>query len=237
MNSSCLVIKNDGMGDLVACSGLIAGLAEHFSGRLDLVTWDQNREVADRIDGVRRVLSVSPNGMRFRNRPQRLGVLWPVVDPPSKAAAAAIRETRYDVAICLRRYIRLTAFVCMKLVRAHKKVAFWQMPTNLSRPLAERLSQGWEHWQGDETILSEITYYREVLKRSLNIELDAKPRLKFTQSSFEGPTFTEGRAVHWRRRVSVAECLVDRAGRTAPSRRLGIDSLRRFRLRRTGRNA
>jgi ADP-heptose:LPS heptosyltransferase len=184
MNLSCLVIKNDGMGDLIACSGLIAGLGEHFGGRLDLVTWDQNRDVADGIAGIRRVLYVSPHGLRFRRSPQRLGIHWPMVDPPSKLAAAVLRETRYDVAICLRRYIRVTAFVCMNLARASRKLTFWQMPTNLSRSLAERLSQGWEHHTGDNAIVSEITYYRDMLKRSLNIELDATPRLKFAQASF-----------------------------------------------------
>ena len=87
------------------------------------------------------------------------------------------------MAICLRRYIRLTAFVCMRLVRARRKLTFWQMPTNLSQSLAKRLSQGWEHHTGDDTILPEIAYYRDVLNRSLNIELDATPRLSFAQAS------------------------------------------------------
>ena len=82
------------------------------------------------------------------------------------------------MAICLRRYIRLATFVCMRLVRARRKLAFWQIPTNLPRPLAETLSQGWEHRPGNATILPEITYYRDVLKRSLGVELDPTPRLR-----------------------------------------------------------
>ena len=36
--SNCLIIKNDGIGDLIASSGVISSVAQHFEGRLDLVT-------------------------------------------------------------------------------------------------------------------------------------------------------------------------------------------------------
>ena len=80
MSSSCLIIKNDGIGDLIACSGLIAGLGEHFGGRLDLMTCEQNRDVAEAMEGVRRIFYVSRDGLRLRHRPQRFGLYWPVVD-------------------------------------------------------------------------------------------------------------------------------------------------------------
>jgi ADP-heptose:LPS heptosyltransferase len=182
-DTRCLVIKNDGIGDLIASSGLISGLAQHFDGSLDLVTCEQNREVAEAIEGVRRVLYISRDGLRFRNRPQRLGIAWPKIDPPSRSSAAALRKTRYEVAICLRRYIRVATFACMSLVRARRKFAFWQFPTNLAPPLAEKLNRGWEHLPGDERILPEIAYYRDALKRALDVELDATPRLKFIGSS------------------------------------------------------
>ncbi len=182
--SKCLVIKNDGIGDLIACSGLISGLASHFGGSIDLITCEANREVAERIEGIKRVLYISRDGLRFRHRPRYIGLHWTVVDAPSAAAATVLRDTRYDVAICLRRYIRLATFVCMKLVRARRKLAFWQMPTNLSRNYAEKLSQGWEHQTSNVTTRPEITYYQDVLKQSLNVELDARPRLKFDHAAF-----------------------------------------------------
>jgi ADP-heptose:LPS heptosyltransferase len=184
MNSSCLIIKNDGIGDLIASSGLITSLAEHFGGRLDLVTCEQNRELAERIEGLNRVLYVSRDELRFRRRPQRLGLYWPVVDPPSASAAAALNDTRYDVAICLRRYVRLATFVCMKLVRARRKLAFWQFPTNITSRLANKLNQGWEHWPGNSAILPEPTYFRDVLKSSLGVEFDTTPRLILERSAF-----------------------------------------------------
>ncbi len=183
--SNCLIIKNDGIGDLIASSGVISGLAQHFEGGLDLVTCEQNREVAERIEGLRRVLYLSRDGLRFRHRPQRLGFYWPVVDPPSRSSAAALRETHYDVAICLRRYVRLATFVSMRLVRARRKLAFWQFPTNLPRPLAETLSRGWEHRPGDAAILPEIAYYRDVLKQSLGVELDPTPRLRLARPALQ----------------------------------------------------
>jgi ADP-heptose:LPS heptosyltransferase len=187
MTSSCLIIKNDGIGDLIACSGLISGLATQFGGRVDLVTCEQNCEVAERIEGLNRVLYISRDGLRFRRRPQRLGLYWPVVDPPSASAAAALKAKRYDVAICLRRYVRLATFACMKLVRARRKLAYWQFPTNIPPPLADKLNQGWEHWPGDSAILPETTYYRDVLKRSLGVELDGTPRLRLDHSECDYP--------------------------------------------------
>ena len=183
--SNCLIIKNDGIGDLIASSGLISSLARHFEGRLDLVTCEQNREVAERIEGLRHVLYLSRDGLKFQRRPQRLGFYWPAVDPPSRSGAAALRETHYDVAICLRRYVRLATFVCMRLVKARRKLAFWQFPTNLPRPLAEKLGQGWEHWPGDAAILPEITYYRDMLKQSLGVELDPTPRLRLAHPNLQ----------------------------------------------------
>ena len=187
MNASCLIIKNDGIGDLIVNSGVIASLAEHFGGRLDLITCEGNREVAERIEGINRVLYISRDGLRFRRRPQHLGLYWPRVDSLSASAVTALNATRYDVAICLRRYVRLATFVCMKLVRARRKLAFWQFPTNLPRPLADKLNHGWEHWQGDSAILPETTYYRNVLKQSLGVELDATPRLQINQSACDDP--------------------------------------------------
>jgi ADP-heptose:LPS heptosyltransferase len=178
MNSSCLIIKNDGIGDLIATSGIITGLAAHFGGHVDLVTCEQNREVAERIAGLNRVLYISRDGLRFRQRPRRLGMYWPVVDPPSVSAAAMLADTRYEVAICLRRYIRLATFVCMKLVHARRKLAYWQFPTNLDHAVADRLNRGWEHWPGDNATLPETTYFRDVLQRSLGVELDSTPRLR-----------------------------------------------------------
>ena len=54
-----LVIKNDGVGDLVLASGLISDLSALFSDGLDLVTCEQNREVATAIPNVNKVFYVS----------------------------------------------------------------------------------------------------------------------------------------------------------------------------------
>ena len=48
--TSCLVIKNDGIGDLILASGLVSALGEHFGGDIDLVTCSANREVAEGIE-------------------------------------------------------------------------------------------------------------------------------------------------------------------------------------------
>ena len=57
----CLVLKNDGLGDLVLASGLLADLAERYD--VELVTCRVNAEVADAIPGLRRVHYISRNGL------------------------------------------------------------------------------------------------------------------------------------------------------------------------------
>ena len=73
---SCLTIKNDGLGDLILASGLIADLATHFGGA-DVATCEANREIAEGIPGLTRCLYVSRDKLWFRWRPSRWGMLLP----------------------------------------------------------------------------------------------------------------------------------------------------------------
>ena len=111
--------------------------------------------MAEDRGGSNRVLLISRDRLRFRRRPQHSDSIRPVSTHLAPWQSPSLNATRYDVAICLGPHIRLATFVCMKLVRARRKLAFWQILTNLPRPLADKLSHGWEHWQGDSEILPE----------------------------------------------------------------------------------
>lgn len=184
--SGTLVIKNDGLGDLVLVSGLLAGLARHLDGPLDLVTCEDHRELAERIPGVRRVLGVTRHGLRYRGLPRRLGWFWPVVGAEDRAVLEALASHDYASAVVLRRFIRQSTFLLMDAVRAEQRHRAWQMPTNLSPREAEKLSRGWTSWQGEAETLSELTYFRTFLAQTLGIELDPVPRLDLGGLGGEG---------------------------------------------------
>ena len=57
--ASCLLIKNDGIGDLIVSSGIISYLAENVYESLDLVTCAANHEVAESIPGINRIFYIS----------------------------------------------------------------------------------------------------------------------------------------------------------------------------------
>jgi ADP-heptose:LPS heptosyltransferase len=176
---NCLVIKNDGIGDLVLASGLIAALGERFGGNVDLVTCAANREVAEGIDPLHKRFYVSRDGLHFSARAWALGYLWPRIPAEDVPVLKAIRTQRYDLAICLRRFIRQSSLVLMRAVRAERKLCMWQLPTNASREQALRASKGWKHYDGPTDTVSELSYAQTFLRSELGHDFNATPQLNF----------------------------------------------------------
>jgi ADP-heptose:LPS heptosyltransferase len=185
--ASCLVIKNDGIGDLVLASGLIASLGQRFGGEVDLVTCEENREIAEGIEPLRERLYVSRDAMHFSARAWSGGLLWPRVPSNDAAVLRRIRSRRYDVAICLRRFIRQNSLVIMQSVTADRKLCAWQLPTNASGELAHRASRGWQHYQGPPQVTSELLYATEFLEATLGDIVDPRPRLSFCHRQQAAP--------------------------------------------------
>ena len=176
-----LVIKNDGIGDLILASGVIASLAEK-AGPVDLVTCSQNREIAEMIPGLRRIIYTSRDGIRLRYKPLMLGLVWPVVPAEDAEAIREIRREEYDAAICLRRYIRTSSFVLMNRARARRRLGCWMFATNLPNWAAKHLSRNWENVAGSP-VGSEISYYSDFLARSMSLEIAENPRLAIASDS------------------------------------------------------
>lgn len=170
-----LVIKNDGIGDLVLSSGIIAGLAEKI-GPVDLVTCHANREIAEMIPGLRRIIYTSRDGIRLRYKPLKVGLVWPVIPPEDAKAIREIRKVRYDTAICLRRYIRTSSFVLMNSARAKRRIGCWIYPTNLPATSAAKLSRGWILDVGKRDG-SEADYYSAMIERQYGDAFESRPRL------------------------------------------------------------
>ncbi|MDQ8193290.1 glycosyltransferase family 9 protein [Coraliomargarita sp. SDUM461004] len=185
---SCLVIKNDGIGDLVLASGVIAYLAKCYGGKLDLVTCEQNREIAESIPGVREVLTVSRHGLGFYKYPKMLGLEWERVPKYDSAVLKFLRHRKYDTAICLRRYIRASSLMLMDAVNADKKYSCWEMVTNASNDFAVNKSIGWQRYQDSSASLSELSYYQRFIQHALGLAATAAPLLSLERGVDVGRT-------------------------------------------------
>lgn len=174
---SLLLIKNDGIGDLILSSGLIADLARE-RGPVDLVTCSANREIAENIPGLRRCLYVSRDAIQYHPRLLRWGIRWRRQEPEDAAVFRHLTHETYDTAVCLRRYIRQNSLLLMAKVRARRRLCAWRWCSNASLPLAEKLSAGWERYSGAGDAHSELTYFREFLRETMGLQSTCGPGLE-----------------------------------------------------------
>lgn len=168
-----LIIKNDGMGDLILSSGAIARIAGHFKGGADLVTCEANLQIAKMIPGVRRILPVSRDQLRFVP-----GTTLPWGSAQDIKTLREVVESDYDSVICLRRFIRRSSLVVMSCCsHIPDRHCMWQMPTNISVEEAGRHSKGFRHFTGPLEVPNELAYYKLFLKDAFGIEDACKPLL------------------------------------------------------------
>jgi len=180
---SCLIIKNDGIGDLIIASGIISELSKYLNEPIDLVTCKNNREVAESIPGIRNIFYVSRDNLRYNRLGGKIGLyFFPKVCSEDGAVLNEIRVSKYNTAICLRRFIRASSLFIMKAVRANHKVCMWQFPTNVSFEIAHQLSEGWVHQTGRTEIRHELNYYRSVLETVFGKAFEGIPRSIFLDS-------------------------------------------------------
>jgi len=166
----CIIIKNDGLGDLILSSGIINSLKNIFQ-TIDLVTCIDNKEITKKLDGINKVFYVSRDGMNIDNKEFCI----PKYD---ETTLKNISENEYDVAIVLRRFIRSSTFIIMNHIKAKRKISCWQYSTNILKNDAEKFSQEWENYIFDEEVMHETVYYQNFLKKALNLKVDIKPILK-----------------------------------------------------------
>ncbi len=175
----CLIIKNDGIGDLIVASGVISAIGRHFGGNVDLLTCSENREIAEGITPLRDRLYVSRLGGKFFGPAARLGLLIEQACREDKAVLKEIDRRSYQTVIVLRRFITQSSLVIMRRVSAPKRWCVWQFPTNATTKMAEICSRGWKHHHGSPSILSELDYYRDFLHCHLALNDDCRPQLDF----------------------------------------------------------
>ena len=208
---SGLIIKNDGLGDLVVASGTISRLASRYDEGVDILVRSACAAIAERIPGVNRVLTAShAPGFRGRGTPR---LFVPKMERLDARVVVQLLSHEYDEAVCLRRFIRRSSFLFMRFVRAKRKLRMWQYPTNLDRPLAELWSRGWEDWSGDERTLSESSYYSEFCNRLTGSPSPDEQRLKEVPQRRRNPESREigliagGWSSNWPYWVELAELI------------------------------
>ncbi len=174
----CLIIKNDGIGDLVLASGLISEISKGFANTV-LVTCIQNKEVAEAIPGVTQHFYCSRDSLKFHRSARMFGINHSTGTVDDKQLLKRLRQEQFDVAIILRRYIRESTFAMMNVVHAREKYCCWQMPTNVTTEIAHRHSRGWEHREGDIGLLSESSYFQHFLQDLFQRPFPCQPQLNF----------------------------------------------------------
>lgn len=174
---NCLIIKNDGIGDLILASGIIASISEHFNGNVDLVTCKDNEEIAYMLYGIKNYYFVSRDNITIQHFDKSIEESKYTMSELDKNTLNILRNNKYDYAICLRRYIRQSTLVIMAQLNSFNKFCAWQFPTNATLLMAETFSKDWIRYQGDIRTIPEQEYYKEFVESILNVAIDVTPRL------------------------------------------------------------
>lgn len=167
-----LIIKNDGIGDLILSSGVIESLVNEFPGASILVTCIQNKEIAEAIGGLDEIIFVS--------REFQLGAGAMRID---REAAKRLKSLEFDTVISLRRFIRKSTFDIMGQVKGRVKLALWEFPTNVEPAEAMKLSVGWMKADSRHSDpVWEPEYYATKIKEALGQSISFEPSLSFRGS-------------------------------------------------------
>ena len=179
---SCLIIKNDGIGDLILTSGVIAEISKIFRGELDLITCESNSEIAENLLGIRNCFYVSRDELQFDFNTPEQPPLVPIIKGKDKEIIERLCSITYEHVICLRRFIRASSLILMSFAKAKHKHCAWQFPTNTSHEIAEECTKGWQPYSGDLTVLSELSYYQNFIENIFNTKIHPYPRLLCTKN-------------------------------------------------------
>ncbi len=172
----CLIIKNDGIGDLILASGIIKSLSQEYD-IVDILTCDVNETLKPLMPYVQNWFFVSREAATYNTKTSRFeGVV-----EEDLQTLREVRQHDYDVAICLRRFIRANSLFLMQNVDAKRKISFWQYPTNIEIDVAEKETKDWEHVTASERILHESLYFCECIKKSLKLHVRTTPSLSMPE--------------------------------------------------------
>ena len=194
-----LIIKNDGIGDLILSSGIITFLAKNLCTKLDLLTCIQNKEIASYIEGINKFHFVSRDSIKQYSilNINRIKIPFRKANDKAKIVRFSISEQttineinqeNYDLIIVLRRYVRQSSLHLLNNIKAKNKLCMWEYPTNLSHTSAHELSKDSIHLTSrnlNKFIKTELEYYEAVLSLYFQQRIHSNPSLtlKYTNQN------------------------------------------------------
>lgn len=156
--SRILLIKNDGLGDLVLINSFLRDLPHH----IELVTCSGNKHLAQNLDNVAKVHYVSRDSLTFKVVNDEV---IPDIKDDDQKVITYLKETEFDFAICLRRFIRKSSLLLMIFANAPQKYSCWQYPINCFPHEALLCTKSWVNLGVNEnTALNEREYYKKILR-------------------------------------------------------------------------
>lgn len=192
-----LIIKNDGIGDLILASGIISLIGEKFSTQLDLITCASNKEIAPKIKNLNSIFYISRDSIKRYKLLNTNRILVPLkkandncvvnrLTKTEQSIISTVNSENYDLVIVLRRYIRQSSLILLNMIQAKRKLCMWEIPTNLSYSFARRLTSNSLHLTSDHIkkyIKPELEYYEAILSLYFKQPLCANPSLVLESSN------------------------------------------------------
>lgn len=186
-----LIIKNDGIGDLIVSSGILTFLAKNVCTKLDLLTCIQNKEIASYIEGINKFYFISRDSIKQYSilNFNRIQIPFKKANDHTKIVRFTISEQKiideinqenYDLIIVLRRYVRQNSLYLLNSLKAKNKLCMWEYPINLSYISAHKLSKGSIHITSrnlNRFIKTELEYYEAILSFYFKQKIYANPNL------------------------------------------------------------
>ena len=160
-----LIVKNDGIGDLILVSNIISQLTKKFD-QLDMLICEDSKGLEHMIPEVSNWFYVSRHSATFNESSNE----YENINEMDSIALEYLSKTNYDKIICLRRFIRASSFFIMNKLCAREKIYLWLFPTDISISTATKLSRDGTKITGDSKILHEIEFYKKSLDEYISEE-------------------------------------------------------------------
>ena len=167
----CLIVKNDGIGDLILCSGIIRAISKQFE-KLDVLTCIENQGLRSFMPYVDDFYYVSRETAQWSNSNNT----FENINQADVDLIDQLSKENYDIVIVLRRFIRSSTFFIASNIKANEVIYCWKFPTDISEETAISLSGEADILNVPDSFIHEISYYAESLRQFIKDE-DVEPYL------------------------------------------------------------
>jgi ADP-heptose:LPS heptosyltransferase len=152
---SILIIKDDGLGDLILTSGFISALSQFFQTPITLATSQHHRDWASQISGVTDIVSLERDA--FWGTPETMKGT-----PEGEQALQSLQQQAFEYIVVPRRFIRKSTLLLMSALKGRHQFACYLYPSNATMAFARQCTSHYRLFpEGLSTLpLHETDYYR-----------------------------------------------------------------------------